>query len=75
MKPLKDAKEDFMREYLHAVLIETNGRTTEAARIIGWSVPNFCKLLRKYEISASSYRENVIGFGGCRLSRAHQGQP
>lgn len=59
IKPLKQAKEDFMRAYLHSVLLATEGHTAAAARMIGWTVPNFCKLLRKYEIIASAYRVSV----------------
>ena len=56
MKPLKQAKDDFIKQYLIAVLVKTRGRTILAAKIAGWSSPNFCQLLRRHKLKASSFR-------------------
>jgi DNA-binding NtrC family response regulator len=56
-KPLNQAKEEFIRRYLADVLTKTKGCTSEAARIAGWSVPNFCQLLRRHAMKAEDYRQ------------------
>lgn len=55
--PLKQAKKDFVRGYLVYLLWMVKGRTGEAASIAGWSVPNFCQLLRKYDLKAEDFKK------------------
>lgn len=56
MRPFNAAKEQFVRDYLRKLLRATKGCTTKAAKVAGWSVPNFCQLLRRYRMKASNYR-------------------
>lgn len=56
MKPLNQAKQDFVRDYLKALLRKVHGRTGRAAEIAGWTVPNFCQLLRRHGIRAGRFR-------------------
>lgn len=55
-KKLVAAKQDFVHGYLVNLLTLVKGRTGKAARIAGWSVPNFCKLLREYGLKAEDFR-------------------
>lgn len=58
-KPLNQAKEEFVKGYLADVLTKAKGHTSEAARLAGWSVPNFCQLLRRHGMKAEDYRRNA----------------
>lgn len=52
----QEAKRNFVRNYLSRVLEASKGRTTEAAKLSGMSVPNFCKLLRTNGMKAEEFR-------------------
>lgn len=49
-------KSEWVKAYFVRVLAESNGRTGEAARIAGMSVPNFLKYLRQLGLRAADFR-------------------
>ncbi|MFQ5738184.1 MAG: sigma-54-dependent transcriptional regulator [Acidobacteriota bacterium] len=50
--------EDFERKYLRKMLARTDGNVTEAARFSGLSRPAFHRLMSKYAITSSDFRED-----------------
>ena len=50
------AKYDFVRGYLVYTLWLAKGKTADAARMAGWTVPNFCQILRRYKLKAADFR-------------------
>jgi two-component system response regulator GlrR len=55
---LKDAKQEFERNYLIGVLRITNGHVANAARISGKNRTEFYKLLNQHEIDPGGFRAN-----------------
>jgi len=55
---LKDAKQEFERNYLIGVLHITNGHVANAARISGKNRTEFYKLLNQHDIDPAVFRKN-----------------
>ena len=62
IQTLKNAKQEFERNYLISVMKITNGHVANAAKIAGKNRTEFYKLLNQYDIEADRFREsnNVI---------------
>jgi two-component system response regulator GlrR len=58
LKSLKDAKEEFERNYLIQLLELTSGNVTEAAKLAGKYRADFYELLRKYQLDPARYRNS-----------------
>lgn len=56
IKPLREARADFERNYLISVLRVSAGNVANAARIAGRNRTEFYKLLNQYGLEASDYR-------------------
>ncbi|TAJ93523.1 MAG: response regulator [Gammaproteobacteria bacterium] len=58
IQTLKNAKQEFERNYLVSVMKITNGHVANAAKIAGKNRTEFYKLLNQYEIEADEFRSN-----------------
>jgi two-component system response regulator GlrR len=56
-KPLKDAKEDFERDYIIQLIEMTQGNVSHAAKLAGKYRADFYELLKKYDLKAADYRK------------------
>jgi two-component system, NtrC family, response regulator GlrR len=56
VRPLKDAKKDFEREYLTNLLVLTEGNVSKAAELAGKYRADFYELLRKYNLNPSDFK-------------------
>jgi two-component system response regulator GlrR len=57
--PLDDAREEHDRAYLTLVLMETGGNVSRAAAVAGRYRAEFYKLMRKYGINPSDFKNNA----------------
>jgi two-component system response regulator GlrR len=57
-KPLKEAKEDFEKEYLIWVLQMSEGNVSKAAELAGKYRADFYALLKKYDLKSSSFKKS-----------------
>jgi two-component system response regulator GlrR len=58
LKPLKDAKENFEKNYLIQLIKITQGNVTQAAKLAGKYRADLYELLKKYGIKPSDFRKN-----------------
>ncbi len=58
LKPLRDAKEEFEREYLIQLLNITQGNISRAAKLAGKYRADLYDLLRKHDLDPSTFRRN-----------------
>ena len=56
MKPLKDAKADFEKDYLTEVLRAARGQVSKAARMAGRNRTEFYKLLNQHGLNPADFR-------------------
>jgi len=56
LKPLKDARDAFEREYLVQVLAMTEGNVSQAARLAGKYRADFYDLLRKHDLKVDDFK-------------------
>jgi len=63
IKPLKDARAEFEKDYLNTVLSMTRGNVTEAAKLTGKYRSDFYGLLKRYNIQPADFKNanNVPG--------------
>lgn len=57
LKPLKDAKDDFEKNYIIQLIELTKGNVSQAAKLAGKYRADFYELLRKYNLKAADFRE------------------
>ncbi len=57
LKPLKEAKEGFERNYLIQLMELTQGNISRAAKLAGKYRADFYELLRKYNLSPEDFRK------------------
>ena len=58
LKPLKEAKQAFEKEYLIKLLRVSRGNISQAAKLAGKYRADFYELLKKYHLKAADYRED-----------------
>ncbi|MCD6262259.1 MAG: sigma-54-dependent Fis family transcriptional regulator [Deltaproteobacteria bacterium] len=56
IRPLKEARAEFEKEYIRTVLSITKGNVTEAAKLTGKYRSDFYGLLKKYDLQASDFK-------------------
>ena len=61
MKPLKDARADFVKAYLTELLERCNGKAAQAAEIAGKYRADFYDLLKKHGIKIQDYKTTDSG--------------
>jgi two-component system response regulator GlrR len=57
LKPLKDAKENFEKNYLRQLIEITEGNMAQAARLAGKYRADLYELLKKYDLKPSNFRK------------------
>lgn len=57
--PLNEARQEFERAYLVQVMTAAQGNVTRAASLAGRYRPEFYKLLRKYDLDPSTFKETA----------------
>ena len=57
LKPLKDAKESFEKNYLLQLIELTEGNMAQAARLAGKYRADLYELLKKYDLKPSNFRK------------------
>lgn len=57
IKSLKDAKNDFEKNYLIQLITTTRGNVTEAAKLAGKYRADLYELLKKYDLNAADFRK------------------
>jgi two-component system response regulator GlrR len=57
LKPLKDAKENFEKDYLLQLIELTDGNMAQAARLAGKYRADLYELLKKYDLKPSDFRK------------------
>jgi two-component system response regulator GlrR len=57
LKPLKDAKENFEKNYLRQLIELTDGNMAQAARLAGKYRADLYELLKKYDLKPSNFRK------------------
>jgi len=57
LKPLKEAKKDFEREYISNLLLLTEGNVSKAAELAGKYRADFYELLKKYGLNPSDFKD------------------
>lgn len=57
LKPLKDAKKDFEKDYLIQLITLTGGNVTKAAKLAGKYRADLYELLKKYNLSPADFRK------------------
>jgi two-component system, NtrC family, response regulator GlrR len=58
LKPLKDARDAFERDYLVQVLSMTEGNVSQAARLAGKYRADFYELLKKHDIKVEDFKKS-----------------
>jgi two-component system response regulator GlrR len=58
LKPLKDARDAFERDYLVQVLSMTEGNVSQAARLAGKYRADFYELLKKHDLKVDDFKKN-----------------
>lgn len=56
LKPLKEAKKDFEREYISKLLLLSEGNVSKAAELAGKYRADFYDLLKKYNLNPSDFK-------------------
>jgi two-component system response regulator GlrR len=62
IKPLKDARDAFEREYLTQVLALTEGNVSHAAKLAGKYRADFYDLLKKHQLSVTEFKKSKPNF-------------
>ncbi len=62
IKPLKDARDAFEREYLAQVLALTEGNVSQAAKLAGKYRADFYDLLKKHQLKVDEFKKVKPGF-------------
>ncbi len=62
IKPLKDARDAFEREYLTQVLALTEGNVSHAAKLAGKYRADFYDLLKKHQLSVTEFKKTKPSF-------------
>ncbi len=62
IKPLKDARDAFEREYLAQVLALTEGNVSQAAKLAGKYRADFYDLLKKHQLKVDEFKKMKPGF-------------
>lgn len=62
IKPLKDARDAFEREYLTQVLALTEGNVSHAAKLAGKYRADFYDLLKKHQLSVTEFKKTKPNF-------------
>jgi two-component system response regulator GlrR len=62
IKPLKDARDAFEREYLTQVLALTEGNVSHAAKLAGKYRADFYDLLKKHQLSVNEFKKTKPSF-------------
>ena len=57
IKPLKKAKDDFLKNYLVQLIEFTGGNVSQAAKLAGKYRADLYELLKKYKLDPASFRE------------------
>jgi two-component system response regulator GlrR len=58
LRPLKDARDAFERDYLVQVLSMTDGNVSQAAKLAGKYRADFYDLLKKHDLKADDFKKN-----------------
>jgi two-component system response regulator GlrR len=58
LKPLKEAKQEFEKEYLVQLLRLSRGNISQASKLAGKYRADFYELLKKYDLKADDYRKD-----------------
>ena len=61
LKPLKDARDAFERDYLIQVLSMTEGNVSQAAKLAGKYRADFYDLLKKHDLNAHEFKKSKPG--------------
>jgi two-component system response regulator GlrR len=61
MRPLRDARDAFERDYLIQVLSMTEGNVSQAAKLAGKYRADFYDLLKKHELNAHEFKKSKPG--------------
>jgi two-component system response regulator GlrR len=61
LRPLKDARDAFERDYLIQVLSMTEGNVSQAAKLAGKYRADFYDLLKKHELNAHEFKKTKAG--------------
>ena len=61
LRPLKDARDAFERDYLIQVLSMTEGNVSQAAKLAGKYRADFYDLLKKHELNAHEFKKSKPG--------------
>jgi two-component system response regulator GlrR len=61
LKPLKDARDAFERDYLTQVLALTEGNVSQAAKLAGKYRADFYDLLKKHDLRADEFKKPKPG--------------
>ena len=61
MKPLRDARDAFERDYLVQVLSMTEGNVSQAAKLAGKYRADFYDLLKKHDLNAHEFKKSKPG--------------
>jgi two-component system response regulator GlrR len=64
LKPLKDARDAFEKDYLVQVLSLTEGNVTQAAKLAGKYRADLYDLLRKHDLNVESFKKGKAGEAG-----------
>ena len=56
LKPLKEAKQDFEKEYIAKLLLLSEGNVSKAAELAGKYRADFYELLKKYNLNPSDFK-------------------
>ena len=57
IKPLKEAKDDFMKNYLLQLVEFTQGNVSQAAKLAGKYRADLYELMKRYKLDPSNFRE------------------
>jgi two-component system, NtrC family, response regulator GlrR len=58
LRPLKDARDAFERDYLIQVLSMTEGNVSQAAKLAGKYRADFYDLLKKHDLKAHEFKKS-----------------
>jgi len=57
IKPLKESRADFEKDYLKSLLEFTKGNVSHAAKLAGKYRADFYNLLKKYDIKPENFKQ------------------
>jgi two-component system response regulator GlrR len=66
LKPLKEAKQDFEKEYIAKLLLLSEGNVSKAAGLAGKYRADFYELLKKYNLNPSDFKGSSQSVGNNR---------